>query len=280
MRKSSVTLLQRPGFYRRMARLRRRPEGRLLVVPFDDLLIKGPIGSLTQYPAIVSSVAASPVDAILGFPWLFHRFGEELIDKAWIVNLTASTTLSQHTRKVLVGTVEEACILGADAVAVHVNFTDESEGQMLSALAEVACECRKFEMPLLALAYLRRSSQAGEDHHLELRDKDSHAYANMVSHACHAVVELGADIVKTHYTGSAESFRQVVEAVYPIPVIIAGGPETAEEEAALSATSAISAGAAGVCFGRNTHCRANPQTFLEQLDVIVSATVGGPDGQG
>ena len=266
-------MLKQPGFYRRMARLRRRAQGRLLVVPFDDLLIKGPTGSLSQYPSIVSAVAAAPVDAIIGFPWLFQRFGEELVDKAWVLNLTASTTLSRHTHKVLVGTVEDACALDADAVAVHVNFTDESEGHMLSILAEVARECRRLGMPLVAMAYLRRSGPSGEDHHHELRDKDPQAYTEMVAHACHAVVELGADIVKTHYTGSVESFRQVVEAVSPVPVIIAGGLETTEENAASFATGAILAGAAGICFGRNTHCRNDPATFLGQLDTIVSGTV-------
>ena len=54
-----------------------------------------------------------------------------------IVNLTASTTIGKHTRKVLVASVEQAVRLGADAVGVHVNISSEYEHEMLRILAEV-----------------------------------------------------------------------------------------------------------------------------------------------
>ena len=36
--------------------------------------------------------------------------------------------------------------------------------------------------------------------------------------------ELGADIIKTNYTGNIETFKTVIESC-PVPVVIAGGPK-------------------------------------------------------
>jgi fructose-bisphosphate aldolase/2-amino-3,7-dideoxy-D-threo-hept-6-ulosonate synthase len=264
-----VPFLEQPGRFRRMQRLLPRPGHRTLGVPFDDLLISGPIGHLSHFDRIIDCVAESHVDFAIGFPWIFHRFGAQINSKAWIVNLTASTTLSHHTRKVIVGSVDEACALGADAVAVHVNFTDDAEGQMLASLSAVSRDCRKFGMPLLALAYVRQGTPNGDENYFELRERDSEAYANLVAHACHVVVELGADLVKTQYTGSVASFQRVIQAAAPAPVIVAGGPATQEGVVLKVASEALAAGAAGLCIGRNTYCRGDVSEFLSRLNDLL-----------
>ncbi len=273
--KTNSPYLERPGLTRRLSRIFRRKGHRTLGVPFDDLLISGPLGHLCRFDEIVDEVASSGIDFTIGFPWFFQRFGAALYDVAWIVNLTASTVRSHHTRKVVVGSVDDACAIGADAVAVHVNFTDEAEAEMLSALSAASRDCRRLGMPLLALAYVRRQGANGDDNYFALRDSDPEAYADLVAHACHAVVELGADLVKTQYTGSVDSFRRVVKSVAPVPVIIAGGPEQDEAIALKLASDALRAGANGLCFGRNTYCRTNVRQFLGCLNVFVPKDKAG-----
>jgi fructose-bisphosphate aldolase/2-amino-3,7-dideoxy-D-threo-hept-6-ulosonate synthase len=260
---------ERPGWARRLDRILRRDGHRALGVPFDDLLISGPLGHLRRFDEIILQAASSGIDFTIGFPWFFQRFGAMLTDLAWIVNLTASTVRSHHTRKVVIGSVEDACAVGADGVAVHVNFTDEAEAEMLAALSAVSRECRKFGMPLLALAYVRRQGPNGDDNYYSLRENDPEAYADLIAHACHAVVELGADLVKTQYTGSVASFERVLKAVHPVPVIIAGGPAQDEPTALKLASDALLAGANGLCFGRNTYCRSNIGEFLGRLGALV-----------
>src|SRR5205823_2738186 len=114
---------------------------------------------------------------------------------------------------------------------------------------------RRVGMPLVALAYVRRGTAEGDENYFQLRERDPEAYADLVVHACHAAVELGADLVKTQYTGSISSFRRVVASVAPMPVVIAGGPAIEEAAALKMADEALAAGAAGLCFGRNTYCR-------------------------
>lgn len=272
--KTGVTLsyLERPGLARRLARIFRRKGDRALGVPFDDLLISGPVGALQRFEEIVRQVAASKIDFTIGFPWFFQRFGSTLADTAWIVNLTASTVRSHHTRKVIVGTVEDACAIGADAVAVHVNFTDDAEAEMLATLGAISRDCRRLGMPLLALAYVRKKGVDGDENYFSLRDKDPEAYADLVAHACHAVVELGANIVKTQYTGSIASFERVLRSVAPTPVIIAGGPPKEEAVALKLASDALEAGADGLCFGRNTYCRSEIIGFLNHLDSFMTTS--------
>ena len=49
-----------------------------------------------------------------------------------------------------------------------------------------------------------------------------------IAHAARVGAELGADVVKTSYSGDPDSFREVVEGC-PVPVVIAGGPRTETE---------------------------------------------------
>ena len=69
--------------------------------------------------------------------------------------------------------------------------------------------------------------------------------------ACRVGAELGADLIKTRYSGSVSEFRRSVEACGQ-PVLVAGGPR---REAGLSGalgtvSEVLEAGASGVIFGR------------------------------
>jgi len=57
--------------------------------------------------------------------------------------------------KVLIGNVEEAIKLGADAVSIHVNLGAEDEKSMLQDFGRIAREANEWGMPLLAMIYTR-----------------------------------------------------------------------------------------------------------------------------
>jgi len=80
--------------------------------------------------------------------------------------------------------------------------------------------------------------------------KNSHD-AKYVKIAARVGAELGADIIKTVYTGDKKSFKEVVEGC-PAPIVIAGGPKIDSEESLLKMIEdAIDCGAHGVSIGRN-----------------------------
>jgi len=81
--------------------------------------------------------------------------------------------------------------------------------------------------------------------------------------------ELGADIVKVPYTGSVESFRQVVEGC-PIPVVIAGGPKMGSDKDIFKMVEgALAAGAAGLSIGRNAWQHVKPDKMVQALSKMV-----------
>ena len=81
---------------------------------------------------------------------------------------------------------------------------------MLSTLGEISRHCQEWGMPLLAMMYPRGR---------KIKDEYS---AESIAHAARVGAELGADIVKTNYSGDPDSFASVVDSC-PVPVVIAGG---------------------------------------------------------
>jgi len=164
---------------------------------------------------------------------------------------------------VLVATVEEAIKIGADAVSIHINLGSDDESEMLQGMGGVAKECSEWGMPLLVMIYPR-----GKD------IKDSYD-PELVKHSARVATELGADIVKTNYTGDMDSFREVTRGALA-PVVIAGGPKMDSDEALLQMVAdSIEAGGKGVSIGRNIFqhrnivgiTRAITSVVLEDMEV-------------
>jgi len=154
-------------------------------------------------------------------------------------------------------TVEEAIRLGADAVSMHVNVGADSEPEMLEELGETAMICEEWSMPLLAMMY-PRGKKVKNEHDPE-----------MVMHVARVGAELGADIIKTNYTGDPDTFKDVIQSC-PVPVIIAGGPKAnTDAEVLKMVEDAISAGASGVSIGRNVFQHENPTKMTIAISKIV-----------
>ena len=175
-----------------------------------------------------------------------------------MVHFSSSTSLSMApNRKMLTGSVEEALRLGADGVSLHINIGGKEEPEMLEQLGKISEECHKWNMPLLAMMYPR-----GEN------IKNPHD-PEIVGHVARIGAELGADIVKTLYTGDIDSFARIVKST-PVPVVIAGGPKSKTDLDVLQMTEdAIKAGAKGVTYGRNIFAHKQPEKIVEALAAII-----------
>jgi fructose-bisphosphate aldolase, class I len=91
----------------------------------------------------------------------------------------------------------------------------------------------------------------------------------VIKHVARLGAELGADIVKVSYTGSVDSFRQVV-AGCPVPVVIAGGPKMNSDRDILEMVQgAIEAGGAGVSIGRNVFQHRDPSRMVGAISMLV-----------
>ncbi len=257
------------GKNRRIYKIFNQKSNRTILAPLDDALLVGPEGGLRNASKIVKQVVAGGADAIVGFPGLFRKCHNELRSTSGILNLTASSIRGVHTRKVLISSVEEALKIGLDGVAVHVNISSRYEPEMLKIIGDVSRECESLGVPLVGFMYPRTEGNGVDENYFDLRKADPLKYAELVRHAARIGVELGADLIKTQYTGNSESFNTVVESCAGVPVVIAGGRKIDAYKALEKAHDAILGGAAGVSFGRNVFNRTKPSKFIKALRLIV-----------
>lgn len=258
-------MLDDVGSRRRMHRL--VPGDRpALWLPLDDGLISGPEDHLRDVRDLLQRDVLEHVTAVLGFRGVLLAAQKELIDTPFVMNLSASTTMGEHTRKVPVGRVRDAISAGADAVACHVNLTSQYETEQLEMLGRRVDEAQEYSLPVVAFAYPRsRRADGTDENYLGARANEPEKFAELVRHCVRVAVELGASIVKTIYTGSEETFSTVVKSAMGVPVLIAGEKLADEGEAIEKARSAVRAGAAGVAYGRQIFARPDPLPFLHKL---------------
>ena len=243
----------------RMGRIMDLNSGRTVIIPMDHGVTLGPMDGLVRMRKTIDAVARGGANAIVihkGLVEMGHPRSER--DVGLIVDLSASTKMASDSNcKIMVCTVEEAIKLGADAVSVHVNLGSEDEKAMLRDLGAIAREAMEWGMPLLAMMYTRGPKVEKE---YDVR---------WVKHAARVGAELGADIVKVVYTGSPETFREVVEGCF-VPVVIAGGEKMGNDQDILEMVEgSMAAGGAGVSIGRNVFQHKDPAKIVHSICKIV-----------
>jgi fructose-bisphosphate aldolase/2-amino-3,7-dideoxy-D-threo-hept-6-ulosonate synthase len=243
------------GKKRRLTRIFQE-DNRTVIVPMDHGVTIGPCKGIENMQNTVNSLLKGNVDAVLMHKGIAKHIN--VGNAGLIVMLSGASNLNPNqNNKVQVCSVQEAVRLGADAVSVHVNVGAEDEEKMLGTLGRVVDECDIFGMPLLAMMY-PRGPKITDEHALEV-----------VAHAARLGAELGADIIKTNYTGTLETFKAVVECC-PVPIVIAGGAKAKTAKDVLQITSeSIKAGGAGLSIGRNVFQHENPTAMVKALSAIV-----------
>lgn len=243
----------------RIERLMNRESRNMVIIPMDHGISDGPIEGLINVTDTVNKVAEGGANAVLmqkGMVRYGHRgYGHDI---GLIVHISASSALSPDPNaKVQVCTVEEVMKMGADAVSMHVNIGSETETDQLEQLGTISRDCEEWGIPLLAMMYPRGKKV------INPHDPEN------VAHAARIGAELGADLIKTVYTGDIDSFRNVVRGC-PIPVVIAGGPKTSTDKEFLEMIDgAMEAGARGVAIGRNVFQHKDPIRITRAISEIV-----------
>jgi fructose-bisphosphate aldolase / 2-amino-3,7-dideoxy-D-threo-hept-6-ulosonate synthase len=163
---------------------------------------------------------------------------------------------------VQVAEVEEAALLGADAVVLFTALGGDGEPGMIRTLAGVGRECASLGMPFIAEAEFPTTYASVE----QLTEQYGFEYLRRNVRLC---AELGADIVKTNWPGDAGAFGRLVEAANGIPVVLAGGSRLRDHQLLGRMEEAMAAGAIGCSVGRNIFMHASPEAITRALSRVI-----------
>lgn len=242
------------GKTRRLNRLFTGKENLCLLSPLDHGGWLGPVKGLDNPAWIVGEVLAGGANAVLASPGFLEAAQASLKpDTGLVLRVSLTAGLSkQGTQETPIASLERAIRMDADAVAVSVFFGREGDIEIYQWLAALIDECQPYEMPVIA----------------EMMPPEDKAYDPVaIAHAARIGMEIGADVIKTNFSGDTASFRNVVSAV-PVPIIVAGGPKSAgdgDDATVKMAKAAVAAGARGVAIGRRVWQSENPREVTRQV---------------
>lgn len=233
---------------------------RTVIIPMDHGISEGAIEGLVHFSQTIQKIVNGGANAIVGHIGMAKQLPKvQMKQTSFLMHLSGSTKLNpiDTNDKVMVNSVENAIRNGADGISVHVNVGSDTESDQLRDFGVVIEECQKYNMPLLAMMYPRGEGLTADPMSEE-----------MVSFAVRLGSEMGADIVKSYYTGTPDSFARVVESSL-VPVVIAGGSKGSDKEMLEKVHGVIQAGGAGVSLGRNAFAHDHPEKFVAAIVEIV-----------
>ena len=234
-------------------------DGQYVIVPMDHGITMGAVTGLKDIEATIDAVTRGGADSVLTQWGIADRVHPNKNDAGFIAHLNGSTTIGpDENDKRQTGTVEDALRAGADAVSFHINVGSKYEREQIEGLAALTSEAERYGLPVLAMTYAR-----GPDIDAEADD-----FNQAVGHAVRLGEELGADIVKTAYTGDAASFQHVADST-SLPVVIAGGSKGTDEETLDMVRGAMDAGASGVSMGRSIFQHDEPEKIARAVASVV-----------
>lgn len=262
------------GKVTRLRRILRSGRGSL-VVAFDHPLVLGPIPGTINPAGQIARFIEGKADALLLNLGMARHVAEAAPNKDlpgliarldWTTALgTAPQIPSGAFRSCLVARPEEALRHGADAVIVFLvvgSGDADFDRSEIQRVAGVSRECEQLGVPLIVESLARGTPVQ------DPRDPEWLLLHTRVA------AELGADLIKTEYTGDPESMKKVVESC-PIPILVLGGGRSGSDQAILNVVGDIMrAGAAGVFFGRNVFQAKNIPGLMERIHVVLRGETG------
>ncbi|MBI3962267.1 MAG: fructose-bisphosphate aldolase [Deinococcus sp.] len=245
----------------RMRRIFNPADNRACIIAIDHTQFMGPVGPLGNPEKAVAAVTSSGPDALLISAGML-RHGVKALPRnvGTVLRIDGNgTTLGdfEASGNALYRDVESALRLGADAVVIMLYVGFEREAELLKEAARVAEQCDRWGMPVMMEVWPKGPGIKRSDDPEAIRI------------GCRVASELGADIVKTFYTGSIESFREVTSGC-PVPVVVLGGAQKDDVKQVFTLIhDALQAGASGVAMGRNVWGISNVTRMVQAVKGLI-----------
>ena len=245
--------------------------GRGFCVAFDHAVQLGGLPGLNQPEKTLDLMTEAGVDAVILPLGSALRYGHKLARRgapALILRVDQTTMWREgtpldyadgHTR--LTASVEQAVELGADAVITYLFFAHNDPSLETKAFEDVSrinAAAHRLGVPHIIETMGARHAKAADV--FDPKFVAFHARVGM---------ELGADIIKTDWPGSASALRDIANEL-PIPVMLAGGPSKGSDRGTLELVhDVVTSGAAGILFGRALFQAKNPLGVMKACRAII-----------
>ncbi|MDR0388019.1 MAG: hypothetical protein LBH57_08280 [Treponema sp.] len=217
---------------------------RSVIIALDHGGIAGPVEGIENPARVVRACVAGGADGILttkGFADASR--GEWNRSMGLILRVTGGfTVLGGGFEEEMIMEPESVLAYGASCAAITVKFGHRREGAFIKQASLAVDAFHRLGLPVMIEAM---PTGTIDKKNFPANDPDG------IRMAARMAAEIGADLVKTYYTGSPESFSRVTAAC-PVPVVILGGAKTGTiEEVFQDIAGALASGGAGIAMGRN-----------------------------
>lgn len=245
---------------------------RAVIVPFDHGGFSGPQPGIEDLVRLTERVARTQADGILVAGGMLQHIAPAVGTLGIMARLDGGFT--KFAREVTdyqqTMTVQDAMALGADAGIVFTLIGTPVESASIHRLGVNAGDAMRAGLPLAAEVI--PPSLLNNHFGMQIFPKPARGASvnEEIAQTIRIGAEAGADIIKTRYSGDADSFRRAVKSAHA-RVIVAGGPlSSGSDEAVLElAAECVHAGADGIVFGRNVWQHPRMEKMLAALCAIV-----------
>ncbi len=240
------------GMKNRLAQLI-QDDGHAMFLPIDHGYFQGPTRKLEQ-PGKTIEPLLPYADALFVTRGVLRSAVDPRRTKPIILRVSGGSSMvgKDLANEALTTSIEECLRLNVSAVGISIFVGTDYEKQTLLNLAQLANEAERYGIPVMAVTAVGKE--------LEKRD------ARYLSLSCRIAAELGARVVKTYW---CEDFDKVVRGC-PVPVVMAGGPQTETElEVFEFVYDGMQKGAIGVNLGRNIWQNEHPVAAARAIRAVV-----------
>jgi DhnA family fructose-bisphosphate aldolase class Ia len=245
---------------------------RAVIIPFDHGQYGGVPAGLEDPRKLVQRIAATKADAVLITPGVLQSVHADLGGLGVILRLDGAFT--KYTPVAgdyeTISSVEQAVRLGVDMGIVFTFIGTEFDAASLHRLGTTAEQSDAWGLPLISEVLAPSLLNNHFERDVFITKSHAGGVEEETVNIARIVVEHGADIVKTRYSGSVASFKKVVETC-GAKVIVAGGPNTNKGDQALLqfAYDCVQAGASGIVFGRSVWQHPTVGKLIDALCAVV-----------
>lgn len=240
------------GMANRLSQLIQR-DGRCLFMPVDHGYFQGPTRKLEE-PRKTIEPLLPYADALFITRGVLRSCVNPDNTKPIILRVSGGTSMvgADLANEGIITGIDEVLRLNASAMGISIFVGTNYEKDSLLNLSRLVDEGEKYGIPVMAVTAVGK----------ELGKRD----ARYLALACRIAAELGARVVKTYW---CENFEKVVRGC-PVPVVMAGGPQTETElEVFKFVHDGMKKGAIGVNLGRNIWQSEHPVAMIQAIRAII-----------